>query len=482
MRKHRLLAVLLSVCLAGCLCACGSDADSASSTADPNGESSLSDDGDTSGGDSKTDSAPDTDSSDGDDSETDSDTDSASDSASGDESSRGDTSGNADDSAAAPVQDNPQGSDSSTGGSPADSRPANNSSKTDSTGGGNRPAVTTAPPAQIPQTITETTDPADVVKLKTITLGKTITAQGEGINVRGSRVGITKGGTYRISGTLSDGQIEVNTEKKVVLQLAGASITNTNGAAINVINAKRVTIDLAAGTVNSLADGGTHDADKGAFFSNDTVVIQGTGTLNIKANYAHGITSDDDIIVNGGLLNITSTKSGLFANDCIEINSGILYCNAGTNGVKCKGDIQITGGVSTLIGGTKEEKGAIISLGTFTLTGGTLYAIGNTFTTPAASSTGAAVVLDYKTTQHANTLTHIVRTGQDAITITSPRDYSMVLCAGDAIASGVAYTVFSGGSISGGSARNYVTIGGGYSGGTNRGKFTTQGHITTVSL
>ena len=176
-------------------------------------------------------------------------------------------------------------------------------------------------------------------------------------------------------------------------------------------------------------------------------MIQGTGTLNIRPKLAHGY-QRDDIIVNGGLLNITSTKSVLFANDCIEINSGILYCNAGTNGVKCKGDIQITGGVSTLIGGTKEEKGAIISLGTFTLTGGTLYAIGNTFTTPAASSTGAAVVLDYKTTQHANTLTHIVRTGQDAITITSPRDYSMVLCAGDAIASGVAYTVFSGGSIS----------------------------------
>ena len=69
-------------------------------------------------------------------------------------------------------------------------------------------------------------------------------------------------------------------------------------------------VELLPGTVSSLEDGSIqHDVDKGALFSNDTLEIGGSGTLNIRSNYAHGIASDDDIIVNGGRLHIVSTKS-----------------------------------------------------------------------------------------------------------------------------------------------------------------------------
>ena len=343
--------------------------------------------------------------------------------------------------------------------------------------------TTTTTAAVTTGTTVRTNDAGEVVEIKTIELGSNIIANGEGIAVRGSKVGITKGGVYRITGTLSDGMIEVNTTKKVVLLFAGASITNSSGAAVNVIDAKRVTIELEADTVNNLTDGGTHEDCDGAFFSNDTIEICGTGTLNVQANYAHGIVSDDDIILTSGTVNINSVKSGLFANDAVDINGGQLFCNAGTNGIKCKGNININGGNSTLIGGTKEEKGAIISLGTFTLTGGTLYAIGNTFTTPCDASTQNCLILDFASSQAANTATSITSNNLNILTMSSPRDHSMILYSAPGIISGASYSIYTGASVSGGTVLNpYATIGGSCSGGTKRGAYAADGRVSYFKI
>lgn len=343
--------------------------------------------------------------------------------------------------------------------------------------------VTTTTAATTTETTVRTNDEGEIVEIKTIQLGSTIEVNGEGIAVRGSKVGITKGGVYKITGTLTDGTIEVNTTKKVVLLFAGASITNSAGAAVNVIDAKRVTIELEAGTVNTLTDGGVHEDCDGAFFSNDTIEICGTGTLNVNATYAHGIVSDDDIILTSGTVNVTSVKSGLFANDAVDINGGKLFCNAGTNGIKCKGNININGGNSTLIGGTKEEKGAIISLGVFTLTGGTLYAIGNTFTTPCDASTQNCLILDFSTSQAANTRTSITSNNQNILTMSSPRDHSMILYSAPGIVSGSSYSIYTNGSISGGTVLNsYATVGGAYSGGTKLGAYAASGRVSYFKI
>lgn len=343
--------------------------------------------------------------------------------------------------------------------------------------------ITTTTAVTTTETTVRTNDEGEIVEIKTIQLGSTIEVNGEGIAVRGSKVGITKGGVYKITGTLTDGTIEVNTTKKVVLLFAGASITNSAGAAVNVIDAKRVTIELEAGTVNTLTDGGVHEDCDGAFFSNDTIEICGTGTLNVNATYAHGIVSDDDIILTSGTVNVTSVKSGLFANDAVDINGGKLFCNAGTNGIKCKGNININGGNSTLIGGTKEEKGAIISLGVFTLTGGTLYAIGNTFTTPCDASTQNCLILDFSTSQAANTRTSITSNNQNILTMSSPRDHSMILYSAPGIVSGSSYSIYTNGSISGGTVLNsYATVGGAYSGGTKLGAYAASGRVSYFKI
>ena len=111
--------------------------------------------------------------------------------------------------------------------------------------------------------------------------------------------------------------------------------------------------------MNFLSDGGKDKVNDGVIFSNDTVRLKGNGELNITANNAHGIASDDDIIIDNGTYNITSKKSGLFAHDDITINEGSLNIKGGTNGIKSKGTLNINGGNTVISGGTKEDKSSM---------------------------------------------------------------------------------------------------------------------------
>ena len=108
--------------------------------------------------------------------------------------------------------------------------------------------------------------------------------------------------------------------------------------------------------MNTLRDGGNDKTNDGVIFSNDTLRFKGNGTLNIISGNAHGIASDDGIIFENGIYNITSIKSGLFAHDDVTINGGTLDIKGGTNGIKSKGTLNINGGTAVVSGGTKEEK------------------------------------------------------------------------------------------------------------------------------
>lgn len=306
---------------------------------------------------------------------------------------------------------------------------------------------------------------------------------GEGITVKGSTVTISKGGTYEITGSLSNGQIYILTDnKKVRLHLNGVDIKNNAGAAINCQKAKKLTINTLAGSVNYLEDGGTHDADKGTIFSEDTVVLKGEGELNITANYAHGVQSDDDIVMNGGTVNITSVKSALHSNDGIEINGGWLYCDGGTNGIKTDGYITITGGSSVFLGGTREEKGAIYCDGSFTVTGGQFWAIGNTCATPDASTTTANVIgLMFPSAQQGGTLVNVSSGNNGVFTMTSPRSFKYVVYTGPDLLTNAEYSVDYGGSCDG-SEERYVYFGGSYTYETDGGSFTAGNTVTFYTV
>ena len=86
-----------------------------------------------------------------------------------------------------------------------------------------------------------------------VTLADGESSAASGATVDGDTVTITEGGVYRISGTLSDGQVVVAApeDQSVTLILDNATITNSSGSAISVLSADEVTIFLAESSTNA---------------------------------------------------------------------------------------------------------------------------------------------------------------------------------------------------------------------------------------
>lgn len=192
----------------------------------------------------------------------------------------------------------------------------------------------------------------------------TVTTSASGIKYTtdGAHVTITttKGGVhYTVSGSTTDGSLKIYSEKKFMLTLGGASITNPKGAAINNQCGKSMYIELAAGTTNSLTDGTayqttTGEDEKGTLFSEGQIIFSGSGTLNVTGNYRNGIASDDYIVFRpGNVINVTcSARNCVKANDGIAVRGGVLNLEATGDGAKamnCEASITVSGGRLTAI-------------------------------------------------------------------------------------------------------------------------------------
>ena len=199
-----------------------------------------------------------------------------------------------------------------------------------------------------------------------------MTVKGSGVSASGSIINITKGGDFEVTGTLADGMIYIKSDEKVKLRLSGASITNSNGPAIYFDNAEKAFITITEGTENYLTDGKTYsydDADA-ALFSNDDLEIKGGGTLNITANYRHGIASDDDLSIKNGTINITSYEHSIKANDKLSVFGGDITAVSETGkGMKAGEELVIEAGTLNL---TSKQSEGIESKGTLTINGGNI--------------------------------------------------------------------------------------------------------------
>jgi hypothetical protein len=191
--------------------------------------------------------------------------------------------------------------------------------------------------------------------------GDVITFEGEGATVDGSVVTITSAGTYRVSGTLDDGQIIVDTqdEETVYLVLDGVDITSSTSAPIYVSNAEKTVITLAARSENSVTDGDSYvfeDADSdepdAAVFSKDDLTINGSGSLTVNANYNNGITSKDDLKITGGNITVNAVNDGIKGRDSIALLDGIITVDAGGDGLQSNNDEDVEKGYVFIEGGT----------------------------------------------------------------------------------------------------------------------------------
>lgn len=142
--------------------------------------------------------------------------------------------------------------------------------------------------------------------------------------------------TYQLSGATTDGSFSLSGSYKCTVSLAGLTLTNPNGAAINITNSKRIQLSAKKGTTNTLTDC-TSGSQKACVYSKGQLQLQGNGTLNVVGNTKHGIKSASYISVKNLTLNITSTVGdGINCEEYMEIKSGtITLSGIGDDGIQC---------------------------------------------------------------------------------------------------------------------------------------------------
>lgn len=219
--------------------------------------------------------------------------------------------------------------------------------------------------------------------------GNSIMIDGSGAVIDGNQIAVTSAGTYRVSGTLNEGQLIVltNDQETVKLIFDGVDITCSYSAPVYIKQAKKVVITLAEGTNNRITDGATYDIDdsgvnepNAAIFSKSDLTINGSGSLTVNANYNNGIQSKDDLKITGGIITVNAVNDGIKGKDCIAVKDGHITVNAGSDGMQSdndndsdKGYICIDGGILYITAGAdgvQAESSLAINGGDITITSG----------------------------------------------------------------------------------------------------------------
>jgi hypothetical protein len=215
--------------------------------------------------------------------------------------------------------------------------------------------------------------------------GTAILVHGPGVIVNGTIANIIAAGTYNVSGTLSDGQLFVNTEDAapVQLNLNGVDITSTTSAPLYVAKAQSVAITLGASTVNRLTDPATHTdltEANAALFSDASVTINGSGALIVAGRYNDAISSKGVLTIAGGTITATSVDDGIRGKESLVITGGNITVTSGGDGLKSDDDSGTGYGTVAIANATVQvtsTRDAItaqtvvtITSGTFTLTAG----------------------------------------------------------------------------------------------------------------
>ncbi|MCK4025373.1 carbohydrate-binding domain-containing protein [Streptococcus iners] len=198
---------------------------------------------------------------------------------------------------------------------------------------------------------------------------KEVTLSNDGLN-------ITEGGTYILTGSTTAG-VTVETDANVRIVLAGAEISSSDTAAINVIQADNVELEIKDGTSNTVKDTSNHSDTniEGAIHVEADLTITGNGNLTVEANFQDGIVSTDDMVVNAGNIKVTAVDDGIRGKESMTVNGGVIDVTAGGDGIKSTNDTDTTKGYTTITGGAitvKAGDDAIKAETALTIDGGTI--------------------------------------------------------------------------------------------------------------
>ena len=206
----------------------------------------------------------------------------------------------------------------------------------------------------------------------------------DGVTVSDGVITITKAGNYKLTGTY-EGQIKVEAADSDMIRLIlnNATITNSTGAAINVVEADEVVIYTASSTTNTVSDGSSYsDTASGspdaAIYSKSDLTLAGEGTLKVEGKYEEGIHTSDGLVIASGTLEVNAANTGIKGKDYVDILDGTITVTATKDGIKATNDTDGNRGWVRLSGGTvnisagddgfKAERVLEISGGTLNIT------------------------------------------------------------------------------------------------------------------
>lgn len=180
----------------------------------------------------------------------------------------------------------------------------------------------------------------------------------DGVMVEDGTLTITKAGTYKLSGEYQ-GQIKVETADSdaVRLVLDNANITNSSGAALNVVNADEVILYSASGTTNTISDGADYtatgeDDPDAVVYSKADMTIAGEGALKVNGNHEDGIHTSDGLVIASGTLEVNAANTGIKGKDYVDILGGTINVTAQQDGIKSTNDTDEGQGWTRLSNGT----------------------------------------------------------------------------------------------------------------------------------
>ncbi|MBR6842936.1 MAG: carbohydrate-binding domain-containing protein [Prevotella sp.] len=237
-------------------------------------------------------------------------------------------------------------------------------------------------------------NPADATEM-----GVTITNKDGHVTANHADV---EGVCYMVTGATANGSLTIKGNTDYELMLNGTEITNPASVAINLDSKMGAYIVLSGH--NKLTDGaGDNDSHKSALYSKGKMLFSGDGILDIYGVYNNGIHSKSYLVFDKGVnLYIEAANHGIKASGDIIINGGIINVStagAGAKGINGDENIIINGGrTTTLCTGngewddedqeTKASAGLACEL-TMTINGGEVYS-------KATGSGGKGLKADYE--------------------------------------------------------------------------------------
>lgn len=210
------------------------------------------------------------------------------------------------------------------------------------------------------------------------------------VSIDGADVSVTNSITDReictvLSGLSTSGSFVYNGNYKTTIRLNGLTLTGSAEEAVNIKCGKRVALELADGTVNTLSDCTIDNGQKAAFHTKGHLEVSGGGTLNLVGNAKHALSSKEYMLVKKttGTINVTSaSKDGIHAGQYFKMNGGTLTVKGvkddavqveatGEAGEESDGQMIINGGVLDL-NITADDASALNADSLITITDGTI--------------------------------------------------------------------------------------------------------------